>query len=642
MPALLSLFLLWAAVVLTFILGDALTRIFPGVGLARQRHARVFFALLWGSIAVGTLTALVSTRGRTALAFAILPLLGLLVLREERALPVTKPARLPWTAVLEYAGLSGFFFLSQLLPLSTTPRSPLGLRVPHPDAVFFGFLGDSLLSTGQESIFPYASRYSDHLAGTTPYHYFEIWLAAAWARLFGRPAVEAYLLIVIPLLATLAVLGFWAIATRFGRAGPVQRLAFMLAPFLASWEPPAPHLNFFAGIQMLLDGPLPLVGKSLVIYVLLIGAVLLALDGCYGRALTLLVLLVPLSVLAAPAAAAAVVGGAWLLAARGRRRQAVVAAGTLVLVGAGMAGFYLATGNDHLGFASVTQIAAVNIDLSLWRTKLNVLGKTSLQLLFLYAPHALLSSLLIWRSAEARVVIPVAASALVFGAGAVLGYALLSAQLLAVEFAGVPVPPVVWVTLSTAFLSWHAGREAAARWPLVAVIAIATVGIPRAFLGERSSAPGAAFYTDRYGAGYLRALRGVASRCQRGGYLVGPSDAGDPWDQRKPLPTLAVAYPLGSQLSLIRGCASPTFLGSFDIRHSNAALLATTPFALLAQGSGEATADDLLRRFVRERRLQFVVASASASIPPSVEERVEREIVDPGTGERFLVLREEP
>ena len=150
--------------------------------------------------------------------------------------------------------------------------------------------------------------------------------------------------------------------------------------------------------------------------------------------------------------------------------------------------------------------------------------------------------------------------ALVFVGASVCGYATLSSHVLSLEFASVPAPAMIWLTLFSAFAAWRPRREWLKAFCLGATCALAAVRVPTCLAMEGRAADHR-FYNDRYSPEYLSSIMRIAPRCQRGGYLLAPDDVGQPWDRGKPVPALMGAYPLGSYLALIQGCAAPTLLG---------------------------------------------------------------------------------
>lgn len=637
MSGVLSLMRLWAAVVVLGVAGSLLVSLWLPRDVRRNTYAYLLFSILCGILLLTFLTAVLATRGQTIMTLAALPFLAAACLDRQKI--SVWPWQLPPRSVLESLGASTVFFLYSWLPLRAADSYPFGIRIPHPDAVFFGFLGESLLITGQESIYPFLERYTLQPAAPTPYHYLEIWLAAAASKLLGGSSLEAYLLVAVPLLATVTTLGLWALAAEVGARAFRYRALVLMAPSLAALEIALPDARFFSGMTMLFGGPLALVGKSLVVYAVLCGSAFLSLVGAHGKALLLASLLIPCSQLAAPAAATLVGAGVVWLLLGGKRKEAIVAAWALGVVSIGTVAFYTVQGDHLSAWTSLTRVASENRASAQWGTKVNVLGKTILQLAVAYSPVILLVLLFLRRSTQRTAVRLLALSSVAFIAGGVLGYGALSSHQLSVEFAGVPAAPAVWVVVAIAFFAWCPQGLRTKALCVAAFCGIAAMLLPGALADGRP--PGSAqFYVDRYSTNYLETVRQFSSRCSRGGYLVASSEVGNPWDRTLPVPALAAAYPLGSYLSFMMGCAAPTHLGTFSLDHPNRELLAASPLALAARDARTGPADaSLLRRFLFERDLQFVIASPKATVPAAVMERVEHTVLDVGTGERFYLLR---
>jgi hypothetical protein len=641
----------WVALAGFLLLGAVLRRWVPPFHALNGPYATMFFSLCLGLIAFSMLAATYYTGGRTLLLAAAIPLAGLMR-RESPTLGAafepraTEPPARRTTIALEL-GLAGtLYFAAVAVPLWAPGGSPLGIRVPHPDVVFFGLAGDSLTRTGLETIYPYANLYSTEAHGRTPYHYQELWLAAGLARMLKEPTVVSYSLLAVPLLAVAVLTGLWAIVESLGTVSTGAKLALALLPFC-----PAPRLgtmnDLLSGSTVFLASPFPFTPKTLTFTALLIAGAVMALHGRMRAAVCMILAMIPLSVLAAPSAAFLAAAITLLFARRKDVREWRLSLALLLLTVIALLAFYAVFGDRVSAFASVDHLALANLNPATFRTKVNIVGKSCLQIALAYCGPILAAGFLLWRSSRRADLACLSVAAGLFALGGVLGCAAVSTQLLAQEFAIFPVSPAVYVLLVSLFAGWQ--RDPVPKWVLLtALVAVGAWGLAGEVRQDRAAALRAAegtsrLYTDRYTTGYLREIAQLRLSRPQGGFLVANEDIGDPWDQEKPLATLMPTnYTLGAYVAFLPSLAAPTMLGTFETTHQNASLCAVAPFyryAAAARASGVGDRE-ILGDYLRKMKLAYVVATATAEIPTEVAARALRWIVDPGTGERFIVLRE--
>ncbi|WP_338769494.1 hypothetical protein WAF17_09955 [Bernardetia sp. ABR2-2B] len=82
--------------------------------------------------------------------------------------------------------------------------------IPSKDSFFYGRLSEQLLSSKYETVFAFHED-SKAALGTTPYHYFELWLSAFFVKIFSVSGYIAYSLFTIPLLQICTWIGILAI-----------------------------------------------------------------------------------------------------------------------------------------------------------------------------------------------------------------------------------------------------------------------------------------------------------------------------------------------------------------------------------------------------------------------------------------------
>ncbi|WP_375559414.1 hypothetical protein ACE193_16970 [Bernardetia sp. OM2101] len=92
--------------------------------------------------------------------------------------------------------------------------STFPFRIPSKDSVFYARLSERLLTSEYESFFAFHND-TPAVLGTSPYHFFELWLTAFFSKLFAISGYLAYSLITLPLLQICVWVGFLSIYERF-------------------------------------------------------------------------------------------------------------------------------------------------------------------------------------------------------------------------------------------------------------------------------------------------------------------------------------------------------------------------------------------------------------------------------------------
>lgn len=87
--------------------------------------------------------------------------------------------------------------------------SDFPFRIPSKDSVFYGRLSERLLISDYESYFAFHND-TPAVLGTSPYHFFELWLSAFFSKIFSISGFLAYSLITLPLLQICVWIGFLA------------------------------------------------------------------------------------------------------------------------------------------------------------------------------------------------------------------------------------------------------------------------------------------------------------------------------------------------------------------------------------------------------------------------------------------------
>ena len=169
--------------------------------LPERTFTALFSCLLTGITLVTTVTALVATKGNTV--FCAVPLLALVLYfgvqrnSGKRFVEISLAFHLKNLALLGIAALAIFGFRYWF------GYAAYGQPAIHDDLIYYAKLSGYLLKTGLETSnveYLYLQENSQ-----LPYHYFEIWLNAAFLKIF--PATSVHLLYLVTY--TLGILVVW-------------------------------------------------------------------------------------------------------------------------------------------------------------------------------------------------------------------------------------------------------------------------------------------------------------------------------------------------------------------------------------------------------------------------------------------------
>ncbi len=84
-------------------------------------------------------------------------------------------------------------------------------NLPHKDIIYWASIAEFFNITHQENWFTSINLFDPNLKGTSPYHYFEIWIAAGYAKVFNVLPLIAYIKLTMPLLLTASSIGIIAL-----------------------------------------------------------------------------------------------------------------------------------------------------------------------------------------------------------------------------------------------------------------------------------------------------------------------------------------------------------------------------------------------------------------------------------------------
>ncbi len=621
--------------------GDLLLRTSRLASL-RRSPAATFLRLAFGAVVITVATAVVHTGGATVLIVVLLPLGWCLWAPIEPELAAESSDRSG--SLCDVLAAVTFTFLLFVLRYGEL-GAEAGLRVPTPDLVFLTAVQRSVVATGQESIYPFATLYDPRLAGATPYHWFELWLTAPHLTL-GLPPLACQLL-VQPLMLTMVLSGFLTLARILGLQGRMQ--SWILGGLLFLPYPPPGSLGELPGVghwAIYAFGPLEAAGGKVgTIYLFLLMSLVLFHSGHSTRARAALLMLIPASALAAPAAAFAVFASAlrrdrsWISSSL----RAIAAPG-LILCATML--FYVLLGARLERSGAMVDILGQILSTRGLRTQLNVVGKGVLQLLLSYSVlHAVV--VLGYRRVAADTSTWFTVRVLLaFVAGGLLGYAAAFREPLALELSIFTAYPGIYLLTTIVIVRYFSPRPPARSVRFAAGLLALVAGVHEVFdaaQSRRGLASGCTDYGARLTFEYLTAISHARPRTPLGGYLVGPGEIGHPWSYCLPMAApQPLTYFVGRATAWARHLATPMPLSPLPDNLVGTSLTTQGSFLRMARPDSSSerrrSFAALQEEYVDRLRLGYLVASKGAAVPPELLRHVERAIVDRGTGERFLLL----
>jgi hypothetical protein len=258
--------------------------------------------------------------------------------------------------------------------------------LPAQDVTFFSKVAEYLNLSGNENVFTTYNLLDSKYNGTSPYHYFEIWLTAGFSRVFSILSLIAYLKLMIPVFLTIISIGIIAIFKFFFKSNYfnllLPLLLFSQAIYLSEFLTSIATFSLHA-----FDGP-----KLLPIY-LFITAFFVFYN--VNRTLSFIILLI--IPLVSISTTAGIYSSLTLFALYNWFFKKNIITKTdslllLVLIGTLFVftlTFYFFTGIQEKQLYSVINLYSVIKNL---RTSINIIGATSLQIMYLYCIYFIVFS----------------------------------------------------------------------------------------------------------------------------------------------------------------------------------------------------------------------------------------------------------
>jgi hypothetical protein len=267
---------------LTYITGDVIVNPFSEQGKTRPFFTRLFVRLLAGLIMFAVTYAVICSSFKTInTGFLILFFLYLYFHYRKHGKINFKADRFTsladWKKVSLFLFVSGVFFVSWEFPGFVKGGIFNYSFVDLKDFVYYADVSHYIKVSGQENLYASANIMSADYSGTTPYHYFELWLNNLAATVFVSNPLSALLLIIFPVFFITLYAGILAIVEIYKPVtSSMLLLGFLLlfcsGLFLSVYE----HNNFLK--QSMAYAAIPLIYfRKLSIYMIFFIAALLSL-----------------------------------------------------------------------------------------------------------------------------------------------------------------------------------------------------------------------------------------------------------------------------------------------------------------------------------------------------------------------------
>lgn len=234
-----------------FFIGDALQKL-AKVRLA-NRDQHVFTSIFWGIVLVVIVYSVIKTGGITINLFFIPLVLAFIYIGRTQktfALIPDTTDKIKWKDVLIYGIVFTIYFGINALRI-TNPGEDFIFMVPQQDIIFYFENADSLNRYGIENYYNSLNYFSDY-KGTTPYHYFELWIIAFLSFIAQELTIYGFQICLLPifqLLLFIPIRGYLKSDKIL-----VNTVCAFLLTFISGYVPDAlrglGHLQYAEALQM--------------------------------------------------------------------------------------------------------------------------------------------------------------------------------------------------------------------------------------------------------------------------------------------------------------------------------------------------------------------------------------------------------
>jgi hypothetical protein len=503
---------------------------------------------------------------------------------------------------------------------------------PHPDVVFYANCVDFLAHFGLEN----SSVDYIYPSGTSPYHYFELWFGVGISRLFGLNSALSLVLLVYALGNVIIWTGLCALLSVYKSPRFLDLLVCLLLLFFSGLAFDVyTQVPFMKYIFVFVRNSLSY-SKLFPLYIFTLGSILLFMNSQKKAAFLCLLCLPIASITTSIGVLSAVM--VWALGVylwKGNLPYQILGAYLVLAIGLySYYKFFTPQINTHVTthFADVVQKMT---ELGFLKTSFNVFAGATLQFLLLFCPFLFLIRRSEIRKAIQLPELHLLALTYLFS---LLGWSLLHDKISSTQiFANVCV---VFFNLAASFLlirrwaTWKGG------WQLFPVFLVLVLGL--------------GIYTSlkEFRFGYAqsnRYLEKVISNSQKlnplGAFVFTEEEYND--NEFGSIANFAIR---GHYLIYSKNRTFPLSISphSFTLSHDpkladiQKGTLENTPFWRYVENQKKEGAfrsiPESQVQFMKDFQLNYLICSKNAVLPKQIQERIESEIVDENTGERFLFL----
>ncbi len=369
-----------------YIVGHLVTKPLNSKAINNLSYYALFVKLLIGVIVIVTLISVVLTRGKTIFALVIPYAIGVYLLTKNISINncTTTPTN---NSLISLIGLVVIYLIRYIFFSNPT----LSYDVPNADYCYYAKLSHTLLTTGIEN------TVLINPTGISPYHYLELWLNAGTAYLAHNNSLNHLMLITFSLLTFIVWVGLCAIAetmrikNQLLIAGIALLGLFITGISFTIYE----NMGFLSGIYSFEVGDIWLSPKITMAYIILCATILQLLLNNKLVATTCVLLLIFVYTPIAPVAfIAAVLISSYELISGNKHHKIQALKALLLTIGTAIcfACFYnYLQDNGAVSSSNIVHNLLINI-----RTKINIVGASTLQIAVFYALFIIVLVIGLW------------------------------------------------------------------------------------------------------------------------------------------------------------------------------------------------------------------------------------------------------
>ncbi|MEO5570070.1 MAG: hypothetical protein ABIT08_03415 [Bacteroidia bacterium] len=520
-------------------------------------------------------------------------------------------------------------------------------NLPHKDIIYYSSIAEFFNKTHQENWFTSINLFDPNLQGTSPYHYFEIWITAGYAKVFNVLPLIAYIKLAMPLLLTASSIGIMALFKIYFKHNYFNLLLPALV-FLHGMY----FSDFLTEIDAFVYNPVSY-PKYITVYLMLIVALLFFIKN--KNIFFLALLCIPVMSISCTAG---IFGSLVLFALINlfvknkaiEKKTCYFIIVSVFTLFAFIMGFYSVTGVKQKNLEDTFSIAAI---FSNWHTPINVMGATTLQFLYLYSAYVVILILLLLLKKDFFADKTVRYWMLMMGliyATTLVTWAILFQMNNSFQLFQNLAIPALSVTLIFIFINAAAYlKEKKMRYYYLLLLFIF---IHSGWILANSYNSNFSFgnYTSKFSEHYVNNIKQAINDKPlnpMGVFFMDSSDYTLQWASK-----VTNFYTLGDYLKLLEPGYFTISLTPYDTPLNTASKKAYNFDKLLVETSVFYKFTEKLRKnnpvksvsdsqidFIKSYKINYGVASKKAKLSPQMESIIDRQFVDEKTGERFILFK---